>query len=283
MRYQDLRVAARVVTKNSIPSALSVVSIALGIGLTTAVFSAADALFLRPLSLDQPGQVLSVISRGDDGAVFMYGWPDYLDMRSSGAGFLDIAAYQRRGGMLANEEGSELVLVSPATPNFFSLLGVRAVLGRASFQARDGRPATVIGYRLWQRHFGGDPDVIGKAVVLSGKALTVTGVMPAEFGGSSSGVANDLWVSTDAWFDVLERGYRHGRGDQFEFILRLKPGVSEEAVAAQLDASIRGSGKRKPAAAGTRGTVLTADWLLAGEEELLVEADFWLCWRWCCS
>src|SRR5690349_15605766 len=102
MRYQDLRVAARVVAKNPIPTALSVLSIALGIGLTTAVFSVGDALILRPLPLERPDEVLTVFSRGDDGAVFMYGWPDYEDMRKSGAGFLDVAAYQKRGGMLAN-------------------------------------------------------------------------------------------------------------------------------------------------------------------------------------
>src|SRR5207244_1432954 len=140
----------------------------------------------------------------------------------------------------------------------FTLLGVRAVLGRATLEPGDGRPAAVIGYRLWQRRFGGDPSIVGKAIVLRGKALTVTGVMPAEFGGLSRGVANDLWISTDAWFDVLKGGHRYNRGDQFEFILRLKPGVSAEAAAAQLDASIRGPGKRKPAGEGPRGTVLQA-------------------------
>jgi len=270
MRYQDLRVAARVVAKNPIPTALSVLSIALGIGLTTAVFSVGDALVLRPLPLQRPGEVLTVVSRGDDGAVFQYGWPDYEDMRNSGAGVLDIAAYQKRGGMLAKEEGSEEVLVSPATPNYFTLLGVRAVVGRASLEPRDGRPAVVIGYRLWQRRFGGDPDIVGKTIVLGGKALTVTGVMPAEFGGLARGVANDIWVSTDAWFDVLERGYRYNRGDQFEFILRLKPGVNAEVAAAQLDTSIRGPGKRKPAPAGARGTMLEADFAPGWKQEVLV-------------
>jgi predicted permease len=270
MRYQDFRVAARAVAKNPIPTALSVLSIALGIGLTTAVFSVGDALFLRPLPLERPGDVFTVFSRGDDGAVFLYGWPDYQDMRNSGAGFLDIAAYQRRGGMLANEEEFEQVLVSPATPNYFSLLGVHAVLGRASLEPRDGRPAAVIGYRLWQRRFGGDPGIVGKSIVLSGKALTVTGVMPAEFGGLSRGIANDLWVSTDAWFDVLARGSRYNRGDQFEFIVRLQPGTRAEAAAAQLDASIRGAGKRKPAPAGTRGTALEAQFAPGWKKELFV-------------
>src|SRR5260370_41743836 len=120
-------------------------------------------------------------------------------MKNSGAGLLESAAYQKRGGRLARKEGSEHVLVTPATPNYFSLLGVRVVLGRASLEPRDGRPSVVLGYRLWRRRFGGDPGIVGKSIVLRGKALTVTGGMPAEFGGLARGGANDLWVSTDAW------------------------------------------------------------------------------------
>jgi hypothetical protein len=146
LRGQDFRVAARLVAKNPAAAVLSVLSIALGIGLTTGVFSLADGLLLRPLAIEHPGEVLKVVSVGDDGSPLLFGWPDYEDMRNGGAGVSDIAAYQMRGGMLANEEGgSDQVLVSPATPNYFSLLGVRAILGRASLDPGDGRPAAVLG------------------------------------------------------------------------------------------------------------------------------------------
>ena len=271
MRYQDLRVAARVAARNPIPTALAVLSIAVGIGLTTGVFSLADALFLRPLSIAHPREVLYATSLGDDGSPFMYGWLDYEDMRNAGAGVAAIATYQSRGGMLANQEGgADMVLLSPATPNYFSLLGVRAALGRASFDAHGGRPAAVIGWRLWQRRFGRDPAIVGKTIILDGKALSVAGVMPVEFGGLERGVANDIWVSTDTWFDVLKRGDRQSRYDQFEMVLRLKPGVSAEAAAAQLDASIRGPGRRKPAPAGARGTVLEAQFAPGWRKGLLV-------------
>lgn len=258
MRFQDLRVAARVIAKNPLPTALSALSITLGIGLTSAVFSVADALMLRPLAIERPSEVWRLDSRGDDGAWMMYTWRDYENMRDSGAGIAGIAAFQRRGGLLANAEGSESVLVSPCTPNYFSLLGVKAIVGRASVEPVMGRPAAVLGWRLWQRRFGGDPAIAGKTIVLGGKALTAAGVLPAEFGGLTRGVANDIWVSTDAWFDVLERGSRRAQGDQFEMILRLKAGVNPEAAQAQLDASIRGPGKRKPAPAGSPGTMLEA-------------------------
>src|SRR3954447_15677625 len=131
LRGQDFRVAARMIAKNPAAALLSVLSIALGIGLTTGVFSLADAVLLRPLAIERSGEVFKTTSIGDDGSPFMYGWPDYEDMR--GAGVSELAAYQMRGGSLATDDGgSELVLVTPATPNYFSLLGVRAIAGRAS-------------------------------------------------------------------------------------------------------------------------------------------------------
>jgi len=260
MSIRDLRIAARVVAQKPLPAALSVLSIALGIGLTTAVFSLADALLLRPFSVARPTELFTITSIGDDGAPFMYAWQDYENMAHSGVAFSAIAAYQRRGGMLANADGgSDMVLVSPATPNYFSLLGVPAALGRASLHPVAGRPAAVIGWSLWQRHLGGDPAIVGKSIVLDRNAFTVAGVLPREFGGLERGVANDIWLSTDAWFDVLHHGDRRDRFDQFEFVVRLNPGSSRYAAAAQLDASIRGPGKRKPAPAGSPGTILDAN------------------------
>jgi predicted permease len=255
LRGQDFRVAARMVAKNPAAALLSVLSIALGIGLTSGVFSLADALLLRPLAIDRPGEVFAATSIGDDGSPFLYGWADYEDMRNTGVS--ELAAYQMRGAFLANEDGgSDMVLITPATPNYFSLLGVRAKAGRASFETSDGRPAAILGWRLWQRRFAGDAAIIGKTIVLSGQALTVAGVIPREFGGLGRGISTDVWVSTDAWFDVLQRGSRRSRDDQFAIIGRMPRGARAEAIADRLDASIRGPGARKPAPAGRRGTYL---------------------------
>src|SRR3954464_15454817 len=114
VRVQDFRVAARMVAQNPAAALLSVLSIAHRIGLTTGVFSLADALLLRPLAIDRPAEVFEAGSIGDDGSHFMDGWPDYEDMRNTGVS--ELAAYQMRGGFLANEEGgSEMALVTPAT------------------------------------------------------------------------------------------------------------------------------------------------------------------------
>ena len=224
--WQDVRMATRVLRKSPGATGLSILSIALGIGLTTGVFSVGDALLLRPFPLDRPGEVFQVTSTGDDGKPLYCGWDDYQDMLRAGAGLLDLVAYQRRGVMLAREDDTELILAYPVTPNFFSFLGVQAAMGRATVDPAAGRPGAVLGHRLWQRRFGGDPRIVGQTIRLNGKAFVVTAVMPSQFTGLERGVANDVWLSMDAWFDVLgQTQEKQGRSGQFEFVARLKSGV----------------------------------------------------------
>lgn len=252
--WQDLRMAIRVLRKSPGATALCVVSIALGIGLTAGMFSVGDAMLLRPMAFHQPDKLLKAISLGDDGSFFLYGWPDYLDMAAAGRDLAEFAAYQRRSLLLAAGDETTSLLAQPVTPNYFSLFGVSAMLGRASVDAAAGRPQAVLGYRVWQRSFGGDPNIAGKTVLLSGKAFSVSGVMPEEFKGLARGIVTDVWVSNDAWFTVLgNRGEQQSRTGQFEMVARLKPGVTAQHAAAQLDAAIRGADKHKPAPAGTPG------------------------------
>jgi predicted permease len=245
-------------------------SIALGIGLTTGVFSVGDAMLLRPFPFARPGEIFKVSSMGDDGQVFLHGWDDYLDMARAGAGLLDMVAYQGRGVMLTRGEDTEMALVNPVTPNFFKFLGVRAELGRATVDSAAGRPGFVMGHRLWLRRFGGDPQVIGKTVLINGKALVVNGVMPAEFTGLERAVAIDVFVGMDTWFDVLGHAEeKQGRNGQFESVARLKPGVTPARAGALLDAAIRGPGKHKPAPAGSAGTWLEGRFALGWKSGLL--------------
>jgi MacB-like protein len=129
--WQDVWTAFRVLSHHRGTTFLCLLSIALGIGLTTGTFSLADAMFLRPMAMERPDEVLQITSRGDDGRRMMYGWPDCQDMARAGSGLMEMAAYQRRGAMLAAGDDSEEILASPVTPNFFSLLGVRVALGRS--------------------------------------------------------------------------------------------------------------------------------------------------------
>jgi len=147
MFWQEMRLGIRLLWKARGATALSIVSIALGIGLTTGIFSVEDAMLLRPLPIDRPAGLLYASSRADDGRTVLYGWPDYEDMVQAGTALGDFAAYERRGVTLARPDESELVLATPATLNYFSLIGVRAALGRASLNDAEGQPAAVLGTR----------------------------------------------------------------------------------------------------------------------------------------
>lgn len=255
----DLKAALRIAAKHRVTSLLAIVSMALGIGTSTGIFSVVDSLLLRPLAISHPDEVFEVTSVGEDGGPFSYGWADYEAMNGADSGAAQLAAFQRRGGMLARDDGgSDLVLVSPVTPNFFPMLGLHPFIGRISFQTEDGRPATVLGWRLWQRRFNSDPEIIGKTIILSEQPLTVAAVLPREFGDLERGASNDIWVSTDAWFDVLKRSKRQSHNDQFQMIARLNPGANPIAVGQRLDASIRSPDAHKPAPKGIQGTLLTA-------------------------
>src|ERR1035437_2796871 len=250
--WQDLRVAVRHLAKTPGATALSVLSIALGIGLTTGIFSVVDAHYLRPLPIERPREVLYVSSHAE-----------------AGKDLVTLVAYQRRASQLAGEDENLLVLTNPVTPNYFSMLGVRAQVGAASVDPADGRPRAVLGFQLWQRRFRGDPQIVGKTILLNKKAFLVAGVMPRAFPGLVRGITTDIWMSVDAWFTVFgQTGDQKSRHGQFELVARLKPGVSAARAAAVLDAAIRGEGKHKPAPAGVAGTFLQSPFALNWQDSL---------------
>ncbi|MGD0047228.1 MAG: ABC transporter permease [Bryobacteraceae bacterium] len=254
---RDLRLALRLLAKNPGATALAVLSIALGIGLTTGLFAAGDAAFLRPLPVEKPQELWSATSLGDDGNFMMYGWPDYLDMAKALEGRAQLVATQRRGVLVGEGEDSQLVVIQPASPRYFQVVGVKAALGRASLGEAEGRPETVLGYRLWQTHFASDPHIVGKTVLLYHKPFLVAGVMPEVFTGLQRGVLIGVWVSADAWFHTLGHGEEEqSRGGQFEIAARFRAPLTAARAEAELDAAIRGPGKRKPSPRGTAGTAL---------------------------
>lgn len=263
--WQDVRLALRLAAKSPGATALSVLSMGLGIGLTAGIFSVVDAGLLRPIAVSRPGDLFAATSIADDGQAFdEYGWLDYQDMVRATGGLATLIASQRRGSMLGSaEENRPLLLTSPVTANYFSVLGLRAELGAASVDAIEGRPQVVLSHKLWMTRFGGDPHIAGKTILLNGKAFQVSGVMPSQFHGLARGISTDVWIGTDAWFHVFggqneeqSRKEEQSRAGQFYIAARLKPGVSAAYAAAVLDAAIRGPGKHKPAPTGATGTYL---------------------------
>ncbi len=204
---QDVRFALRRLRKSPGFAVLAVVTLALGIGLNSAVFSVVDAVALRPLPVETPGELASLYTESLGGG-FTHGpvaFPDYLDLKEQAASFEDLAAHALSGMIFEHGGESQTILGEMATGNFFTLLGVRPHVGRL-FNVDDDRTGdpqavAVLSHRTYERRFGGTPDVIGSTIRLNGHPFTVVGVAQQGFYGLSRGLAPELWVPmrTTAW------------------------------------------------------------------------------------
>ncbi len=210
---RDLRYAARGLLKSPGFTVIAVLSLALGLGVNTALFSVVNAVLLRPLAVERPERLVALFTTGDNGGAYSSSsYPDFVDLAANNTTLQGIAAHslmmagvERPGG-----DGTTRMTVGEiVSPNYFDLLGVRPVIGRG-FQPGDERPAappsTVISYRLWQRDFGGSIDALGKAIVLQGKPYAIVGVAPRGFDGLASGVSAQLWVPAGRVDDVEPMG-----------------------------------------------------------------------------
>jgi predicted permease len=192
MFLQDLRYAGRMLRKNPGFTAVSVLSIALGIGINTTLFSFVNAALFRPLPFAQPEQLVRVW----DGNSSSY--PDYLRYREGAAGFTGLAAYAQRPMSLAINGQSERIYGEFVSGNYFEVLKASPALGRTFSVAEDRSagtsPFVVVSDAFWRRSLNSDPAVIGKTVSLNQQPYTVIGVMPEKFSGAQLLTPPDLWV-----------------------------------------------------------------------------------------
>src|SRR5580765_7999965 len=178
---QDLRFALRGLIKRPGFAVIAVMTLALGIGSSTAIFSVVDAAIIKGLPYEQPDQLFHMWERTSqkdfDQREFSY--PDYQDYLQNQV--VDIAAYTGGGTILNSNGQSERVFAPSVSANFFSVLGVQPVRGRVFQTGEDqqgGPKVVVLGYPLWQSHFGGNENVVGQQLDLGGQTYTVIGVLP---------------------------------------------------------------------------------------------------------
>jgi predicted permease len=242
--WSDLRYAIRVFRAHPGVTLVAVLSLALGIGANSTIFSLVDGMFLRPLPVRDPEGLLWVSNQTAEGRQDSLGWLDYLDLKESKGVFADMAAQSRRGGLLEGQAEAELVLLTVVSDNYFSVLGVEAARGRLfradADAALGNEPAIVISDSLWRRRFGADPALVGRAIRMNSRAFTVVGVLPPEFRGLERSVRNDVWAPVSTWQAMGNRREFEQRGaGQFEVLARLRPGATLEQAQAQLDAITR--------------------------------------------
>ncbi len=252
----DLRFALRWMRRSPAFTLLATLSLAIGIGFNTALFSVVDALLLRPVPGRDPAQLVDVCTSGSDGDPYATSsYPDYLDLAAGNSVFQEMAGHSAMFAALNLGDRSRLALGEVVTGNYFHLLGVAAEKGRTLLPADDRAGAdrvVVVSHRYWQRELGSDPDVLGRTVRLRGQPYAVVGVLPPSFTGMLPVLASEIWVPVAQVSEVEPAGIQDSvpsptgtsridrRGQRWLFIKgRLRPGVTSEQARANLEVLMR--------------------------------------------
>lgn len=185
---QDLRYALRSLRKNPGFTAIAALTLALGVGSTTAIFSVINTVMLRPLPLPEPDRLVRILESNVERGWSTFGvsHPNFLDWRSQAGSFESMAAFQNAGFTWTANGEAEIVLGLQVTATFLPTLGISPALGR-NFLDEEDRPGgntrvLLLSDRLWKRAFGGDPSIVGRAVTVNSQPYTIVGVLPPSFG-----------------------------------------------------------------------------------------------------
>ncbi|MCI0392116.1 MAG: ABC transporter permease [Acidobacteria bacterium] len=232
---QDLRFGARMLWKRPGFTAVVMLTLALGIGANTAIFGVVDRLLVRMLPVNEPERLVNLEGRdekGDNDTSFSY--PIYKDYRDQNDVFDGLLAYSENAMNLSEGGQPERIMGALVSGNYFDALGVTPALGRAFLPEEDRIPGThpvaVVSYGLWQRRFGADPHLVGRAITLNTYRFTVIGVAPAEFCGVRRGVSPDVYVpmqmTEQAWPSRKPDDLNNRNFSWLNLMGRLKPGVT---------------------------------------------------------
>jgi predicted permease len=292
--WQDLRYGVRTLWKKPGFTLVAVLTLALGIGANTAIFSFVNAVLLRPLPVAEPERLVYVFGGVRTNPYNVSSYPDYIDYRDRNKVFSNLIAYSPITLSLSGDDGADTISGLIVTGNYFEALGVRAQVGRTFLPDEDSTPGghavAVISHALWQDRFAGDPHIAGRQLLLNGQPFTIVGVAPAGFNGAETGQTNDIYVpmAMQAVVRPPRAGYSgemnpdllSKRGPRWlDLVGRLKPGVTVgqaqaelSTLAAQLAASYPETNQGQTATVSPiskgdptqRGTLLSVAGLLLG-------------------
>lgn len=234
---QDARFGVRMLTKHKTFTAVAVITLALGIGANTAIFSVVNELLLRPLPYGDAERIVMLWEVTPEGRrQNTTSRANFRAWRSQNSSFEHMAAFTDQRFNLTDTGEPEELSVQMATPELFRILGVEPLLGRALLPDDEGKaPVAVLSYPLWQRRFGGQSNIIGQEITLNGVKFTVIGVMPPSFQfhikhRSGTGRPAELWTV----LPMPSGGAANERGRFLSVVARLKDGVSIEQAGAEL-------------------------------------------------
>ncbi|HEY7547096.1 MAG TPA: ABC transporter permease [Blastocatellia bacterium] len=249
--WQDIRYSARLLMKSPAVTAVAILSLALGIGANTAVFSIVNAALLRSLPVREPDRLMFVFNGTADNPYSNFSYPAYTDYRDQNEVFDGLTGFSPISVSARIDDQTDLLSGSIVSGNYFDVLGVRASTGRTFSIDEDktpgAHPVVVISRALWQKRFAASAEVIGQQIALNGHSFTIIGVAPAGFNGPEIFETNDIYVPM--MMQALVRPPRAGfSGDMNPDLLarrsnswinvigRLKPDISQEQAQANLSA-----------------------------------------------
>jgi putative ABC transport system permease protein len=238
---QDLRFAFRTLRRRPAFAAVAIITIALGIGAATSIYSVVDGVLLRPLPFPDASRIVAVLKtypswrkdpllspRWDHGSISA---PEYRDLREGSKSFSDVAIWGTSQMTLSGRESAERLHVTLASASLLSVLGVQPILGRnflPSEEVLNGPPVTLISYEAWRSRLGSDGSVLGRTVMLDDKAYAIVGVLPPKLTLGRGDPPTELWIPAMQDSGTLERGVH-----SFTAIARLRAGVQEDRAAAE--------------------------------------------------
>ena len=239
---KDLRYAFRSLVKRPGFTIVAILTLALGIGINTTVFSLANSVFLRQLPVAAPQNLVWIFSDRDNPTSY----PEYLEYQQQTELFDGVMAYEWMGLNLGSEGQSERVEGTLVSGNYFDVLGVKAELGRTFLPDEDktpgASPVAVISHNLWQRRFNSDANVVGKSLVLNGVQFTIVGVAPRDFVGAEEAFPRQVWIPLMMQASVrpgpaavTNASFTNRNLRSLDVMARLKRGVSLRQAQAGMD------------------------------------------------
>lgn len=248
---QDTRFAVRLLARSPVLTAAVVATLALGIGATSAVFSLVHAVVLRPLAYEEPDRLVQLYESGlrSGGEADWVSFPNFRDWHASTRVFQEMAAYRYALLTMTGAEGAESMLGLEATDRLFAVLRVPPLLGRTFLPGEDapGRPrVAVLSHGLWQRRYGGDPQVVGRSVSIDGASYSIVGVMPASFRFPNA-IPGEVVVPIELWIPMRASGDLEDRDSHnFWAVARLADGASVAQARAAMTTIARNLARQYP-------------------------------------
>jgi predicted permease len=271
---QDIRYAIRGLRKAPAFTLVALLTLALGIGVNSSIFSVVNAILFRPLPVERPNELVDIFGRQSTATEHStHSYPNYVTYRSQTKTLSDLIGYSNFFANLSIDGSSELVTGELVTDNYFTALGIKPVLGRtfvgAEATTQDASAYAVISDRFWKSKFAGAPDVVGKTFKINGIVYTIVGVAPPDFRGMLPAVTAQMWIPVAMVEKVEPLGSQRvsgrspgttrfeRRGQHWMWLKgRMKPGVTQAQVRAEFEGFVAQLGQSYPESMGKERVVV---------------------------